>query len=67
MTSATDIGHAGLASWRAKIADTVAPAAAKRTKLSEDQVRAVVGATFFALATFYVVSSAIRMAKSARS
>jgi hypothetical protein len=44
----------------------VAPAAARRTKLTEDQVRALVGATFFALATFYVVSSAIRMAKTAK-
>ena len=34
----------------------VAPPAAKRTPLSEDQVRAAIGVAFFAVATFYVVS-----------
>lgn len=67
MTNATEIGNAGLASWRAAVADRVAPPAAKRTRLSEDQARAIVGAAFLALATFYVVTSAIRIARAARS
>jgi hypothetical protein len=61
------MGQAGLASWRGAIANRVAPPAAKKTPLSEDQVRAAIGAAFFALATFYVVSSAVRMIKTARS
>jgi hypothetical protein len=67
MPSPTDIGTAGLASWRGAVANRVAPPAAKRTNLSEDQVRAAVGAVFFGLATFYVVSTAVKMARAARS
>ena len=67
MTTTTQLGQAGLASWRGKVADAVAQPASKRTPLSEDQVRAAVGAAFFALATFYVVSTAVRMIKTARS
>ena len=66
MPSTTEIGQAALASWRGALADRIAPPAAKRTPLSEDQARAVVGAAFFALATFYVVSSLIRMIRAAR-
>jgi EAL domain-containing protein (putative c-di-GMP-specific phosphodiesterase class I) len=53
-------------SLAAAIADRVAPTASKKTPLSEDQIRAAIGAAFFALATFYVVSSAVRMVKAAR-
>jgi hypothetical protein len=67
MPNTTEMGQAGLASWRAAIADRVAPPAAKKTPLSEDQIRAGIGAAFLALATFYVVSSAVRMIKAARS
>ena len=66
MPSATDMGQAALASWRGAVANRVAPPAAERTPLSEDQVRAAIGATFFALATFYVVSTGIKMVKTAR-
>jgi hypothetical protein len=66
MTSTTQPGQAALASWRGKVADAVATPASKRTPLSEDQVRAAVGAVFFALATFYVVSTAVKMVRAAR-
>ena len=66
MPSATDMGQAALASWRGAVADRIAPPAADRTPLSEDQVRAAIGATFFALATFYVVSTAVKMIRTAR-
>jgi len=66
MTSTTQLGQAALPSWRGKVADAVATPASKRTPWSEDQVRAAVGAAFFALATFYVVSSAMKMIKAAR-
>jgi hypothetical protein len=67
MTTTTQLGQAALPSWRGKVADAVAQPTSKRTPLSEDQVRAAVGAAFFALATFYVVSTAVRMIKTARS
>jgi hypothetical protein len=60
------MGQAGLASWRAAVADRVAPPAAKRTPLSEDQVRAALGAAFLAVSTFYVVSAWIRLIRAAR-
>ena len=60
------MGQAALSSWRGAIADRVAPPAAKRMPVSEDQVRATIGAAFFALATFYVVSTLVRVIRSAK-
>ena len=60
------MGQAGLTSWRAAIADRVAPPAAKKTPLSEEQVRAAIGATFLAVATLYVVRSWLKIIKTAR-
>ncbi len=61
------MGQAGLTSWRTAVADRVAPPAAKRTPLSEDQVRAALGAAFLAVSTFYVVSAWVRLIRAARS
>jgi hypothetical protein len=36
---------------------------AKRTPLDEEQVRAIVGATFLVLAVLYVVKSAVTLAR----
>jgi hypothetical protein len=66
MPNTTEMGQAALPTWRGAIADRVAAPAAKRTPLSEDQARAAVGAVFFALATFYVVSTIVRIARGAR-
>jgi hypothetical protein len=66
MPNTTEMGQAALPTWRGAIANRVAPPAAKRTPLSEDQARAAVGAVFFGLATFYVVSTIIRIARGAR-
>jgi hypothetical protein len=66
MTSTTELGQAGLSTWRAAIADRIAPPAAKRTRWSEDQVRAALGAVFLAVATVYVVSAWIRLIRTAR-
>ena len=61
------LGHAGLAGWRGVVADKVATPVAKKAPASEDQVRAVVGAAFFALSLYYVISTIAKMAKAARS
>jgi hypothetical protein len=66
MPKTEHFGHAGLTGWRETVADKVASPVAGKTKASEDQVRAIVGATFFLLSLYYVVTSIGRMAKAAR-
>jgi hypothetical protein len=66
MANTTELGQQALPTWRGAIADRVAPPAAKRTSLSEDQIRAVIGAAFLAVSTFYVVSSIVRMIRTAK-
>jgi hypothetical protein len=67
MTQAKDLGHAGLVGWRKQVGDRVAGPVSSKTPLGEDDVRAVVGVLFFALSTYYVISTALRMARAARS
>jgi hypothetical protein len=66
MPKTENFGHAGLAGWRETVANRVAPPVAGKTKASEDQVRAIVGAAFFVLSLYYVITSIGRMAKAAR-
>ena len=66
MAQAQQLGQAGLVGWREKIADGVAPAAARRSRLSEDQARALVGTAFFALSAYYVISTCVRMVRAGR-
>jgi hypothetical protein len=63
MANPTQIGTAGLQGWRAKVGEAVAPPVAKRTPLDEEQVRAIVGATFLVLAVLYVVKSVVTLAR----
>jgi hypothetical protein len=55
--AALDLGKAGLQGWRAKVADVVGPAVARRTGLTDDQVRGALGAAFFVLSVVYVVKT----------
>ena len=57
MSTATQLGTAGLQGWRAKVGDALADPLAQRTPLSADQVRAGLGAAFFALSVLYVVKT----------
>jgi hypothetical protein len=66
MTTATRAGQAGLQGWRAKVADGVAKPVASHTRLTEDQIRAVVGAAFFVLAVIYVANTVRAMVQQAR-
>jgi hypothetical protein len=66
MPSTTELGQQALPSWRGAIANRVAPPAARRTPLSEDQIRGILGAAFLAISTFYVVSSIVRIVRRAR-
>jgi hypothetical protein len=54
MANATQVGQAGLQGWREKVADTVAEPVSNRTPLGEDQVRALIGVTFFVLSVLYI-------------
>jgi hypothetical protein len=57
MASATTIATAGLQGWRRKVGDAVAEPVAQRTPLGSEQVRAALGALFFALSLTYVVKT----------
>jgi hypothetical protein len=66
MSKSKQFGHAGLVGWRKAIADGVAPKAAERGPFSEDDARAAIGALFFALSLYYVVSTIARIVRTAR-
>jgi len=66
MPSPERIGQAGLAGWRKAIANRAAPPLARRTPITEEQARAIIGAAFFALSTYYVASTIVRLVKASR-
>jgi hypothetical protein len=66
MPNTEQLGLAGLTGWREAIADRVAPPVASKAPASEDQVRAIVGATFFLLSLYYVITTIGRLVKTAR-
>ena len=66
MTTATRAGQAALQGWRAKVADSVAEPVAKRSPLSEDQVRAAIGALFFVLSVLYVAKTISALVREVR-
>ncbi|HEV2810143.1 MAG TPA: hypothetical protein VGV93_07080 [Acidimicrobiales bacterium] len=55
------LGKAGLAGWRKKVGDAVAPPVAGHSPMSTDQVRAAVGALFFVLSLLYVTGTLRRL------
>ena len=65
MADKVDLGKQGLTGWRKAVGEKVAGLVSERTGLSPDQVEALVGATFFALSLYYVVSTAARAAREA--
>jgi hypothetical protein len=67
MSKPESVAQAGLVGWRGAIADKVAPRAASRAPVSEDKLRAAIGAAFFLLSFYYVASTIARMIKSAQS
>ena len=59
---AKKVGQAGLQGWRAKVADAVAPPVARRSGLSDDQVRAAICGLFLVLSVLYVVNAVRQLA-----
>jgi len=66
MTTATELGQSGLQGWREKVADGISRPVAKRAPVEEDQVRAMIGAAFFALAVIYIVKTISAATRQAR-
>lgn len=58
---AVGVGKQGLVGWREKVADGVSGPVSSRSPLSEDQVRAIIGAIFFALSVYYVADTVRRV------
>jgi hypothetical protein len=63
---ARDLGHQGLQGWRKRLADAAAPRVARRTPLSESDVRAAIGLLFLVLAARYL-TVALKRALADRS
>jgi hypothetical protein len=61
---AVSLGKAGLLGWRGKIGDAVARPVAARSRLTDDQVRAVVGGLLFVLPLIYVLRTVKRLART---
>lgn len=55
-------GKAGLQGWRAQVADAVAEPVARHSRLSDEQVRAAIGALFLGLSVLYVAGAVKRLA-----
>ena len=66
MTKATQVAQAGLQGWRAKVADAVSEPVSRRTPLSQDQVRALVGAAFIVLTLLYVANTVRDLVRQVR-
>jgi hypothetical protein len=65
--NATELAQTALVGWREKAAASVAGPVSKRTRLVDEQVRALMGALFFALAVYYVVGTLRRALKAVRT
>ena len=66
-TKLENMGHEALAGWRGTVADKVAPPASNHAPPSEDQIRAAIGALFYALSVYYVIATTIKFVKRAQS
>jgi len=64
--NAAELGQSALVGWREKVAAGVARPVSDRTRLSDEQVRALVGGLFFALAVYYVAGTLRRASAAAR-
>jgi hypothetical protein len=62
----TEMGKVGLNGWKGKVGERVAEPVARRTRLSEDQVKAVIGALFLALTTWQFVKMLRRVITAGR-
>lgn len=59
----TRMGNEALTGWRTKVGDPIAQQVSARTSLSEDQVKAAIGAFFFLSSLWYVIQTVKAAAK----
>ena len=62
----TAMGKVGLTGWRGAVASRVAEPLSDKLPLSQDQVEALIGGVFLALATWEFVKLLRRVAKAGR-
>ncbi len=55
-----------LTGWRDKVAQGAAKPFEDRTNIEPDQVRAAVGAVFFLLSLYYVISTVVKVVREVR-
>jgi hypothetical protein len=65
--NSAELGQAALVGWRERVATGIAGPVSERTGLSDGQVRALVGAVFFALAVYYVAGTLRRAMTTVRA
>lgn len=51
------MGRQGLSGWRIRVGEPVARQVSKRTRLSSEQVQALIGAAFFLSSLWYVATT----------
>lgn len=64
---AAELGQTALVGWREKAAAGVAGPVSERTGLTDEQIRGLIGALFFALSVLYVVGTLRRALMTTRS
>ena len=64
---AVELGNIAATGWRAKVADAAADPVANASPLKPEQVRALIGATFFVLSLVYVLRTVLGAAQQLRS
>jgi len=60
----TEMGKVGLTGWRGRAADVVARPVARRTRLNEDQIKAIIGALFLAYTLYRLARALYRASKT---
>jgi len=60
-----ELAETALVGWRGLVANGLAEPLAARSSMSQDQVRAILGAGFFAVSLYYVVATLVRALKRA--
>jgi hypothetical protein len=63
---AIKVSEHALTGWRDKVAQGAAKPFEDRTKIEPDQVRAVIGAVFFLLSLYYVISTVVKVVRELR-
>ena len=62
----TEMGKVGLNGWKGKVGERVAEPVAQRTRLSEDQVKAILGGVFLALSAWQFLKLVRRVVAAGR-